>query len=111
MILADDGIYYLQQKLREFAEERNWSKYHTPENLAKSISIEAAELLECYQWSNNADVDKIDEEVADVFIYLLMLVDKLGIDLVTTTLNKIKTNETKYPISKAYNNAKKYTEL
>ena len=100
------------KKLNSFRDERNWSQFHTAENLAKSISIEASELLENYQWGNDhADINNVKEEVADIFSYLLMFCDTLDIDLVEESMKKIKKNEEKYPINKAYGNSKKYNKL
>lgn len=98
------------QKLREFADERDWQQFHTPENLAKSIMIEAAELLEHFQWDGNFDSDEVKKELADVMNYCVMLADKLGIDPVENMAEKIKENELKYPVEKAKGNSKKYTE-
>jgi len=104
-------ILMLTDKIRIFNEERNWSCFHTSENLAKAISIEANELLECFLWEPANDINKIKEEVADIFVYLLMFCDKNDIDLLAATNEKIEINKNKYPIQKAYNNCKKYTEL
>ena len=71
----------LTQAYREFVEERNWGQYHTPENLAKSICIEAAELLECFQWDNNYDKEHVCEELADVLSYCIMLADEIDVDI------------------------------
>lgn len=99
-------------KLIKFRDERNWKQFHTPENLAKSISIEANELLENYQWgSQNADLENIKEEVADIFGYLLLLCESLEIDLIEVTNIKIQKNKEKYPVDKAYGNSKKYSKL
>lgn len=99
-------------KLIRFRDDRNWKQFHSPENLAKSISIEASELLENYQWgSQHANHDNIKEEVSDIFGYLLLLCNELNIDLVEETINKIKKNDEKYPKDKAYGNSKKYTDL
>ena len=99
-------------KLIKFRDERNWKQFHTPENLAKSISIEANELLENYQWGNeNADINNIKEEVADIFSYLLMLCEELDIDLLGVTNKKISSNEKKYPVDKAYGKSDKYNKL
>ena len=107
-----EEIKNILNKLIKFRDERNWKQYHTPENLAKSISIEANELLENYQWgSENADIDNIKEEVADIFGYILLLCEELDIDLISVTNNKIKQNQDKYPIDKAYGNSKKYNKL
>ena len=100
------------KRLNEFREARNWKKFHTPDNLAKSISIEASELLENYQWgSQNANIDNIKDEVADVFIYLLLLCDEFGIDIIDATNKKIDINEKKYPVEKSFGNSKKYNQM
>lgn len=100
------------KKLIDFRDERDWKQFHTPGNLAKSISIEANELLENYQWGDqNADIDNIKEEVADIFGYLLLFCNELDIDIIKETMNKIKKNGEKYPKEKAYGNSKKYTHL
>jgi NTP pyrophosphatase (non-canonical NTP hydrolase) len=102
----------LLDKLIQFRDERNWKQFHTPENLAKSISIEANELLENYQWgSENADLENIKEEVADIFGYLLLLCKELKIDLLEETHKKIEKNAKKYPIDKAYGLSNKYSKL
>lgn len=100
------------KKLLSFREERNWQQFHTPENLAKSISIEAGELLECFQWSSdNIDSKKIEEELADVIIYCLYLAEHYNLDVKEIISNKIAKNAEKYTIAKSKNNAKKYTEF
>jgi NTP pyrophosphatase (non-canonical NTP hydrolase) len=99
-------------KLIKFRDERNWKQFHTPENLAKSISIEANELLENYQWgSENADIENIKEEVADIFGYLLLLCEELNVDLITESYKKINKNTMKYPVNKAYGKSVKYNKL
>ncbi|MEC9484824.1 MAG: nucleotide pyrophosphohydrolase [Candidatus Izemoplasma sp.] len=105
-------INELLQKLKQFREERDWKQFHTPENLTKSIVIEATELLENYQWGNeHADIDNVKDEVADIFGYLLLLCHDLDIDLIKETHRKIEDNKKKYPVSKAYGSSKKYTKL
>lgn len=102
----------LKERIRKFNSDRDWAQFHTPENLAKSINIEASELLECFQWlSDNYNLEDVKDEMADVFVYLLDLADKLNVDLVDITNKKMDKNETKYPIDKAKGNAKKYTEF
>ena len=99
-------------KLVKFRDDRDWKQFHTPENLAKSIVIEASELLENFQWgSQNADIENIKEEVADVFGYLLLLCQELDIDILEATNNKIKLNNEKYPVRKSFGNSKKYNKL
>ena len=97
--------------IRAFIKERDWDQFHSPVNLAKSISIEAAELLECYQWSDDADVEKVKDELADIMIYALQLTDKYGLDIETVIIEKMRKNALKYEVSKAKGNSKKYTEL
>jgi len=114
-----DGLQSLQSALREFSRERNWEQFHSPKNLASALSVEAAELLEHFQWlredqSRTLDSDKtalVAQEMADVFIYLLQLSDKLGVDLLESTRKKIQVNATKYPVARSKGSMKKYTEL
>lgn len=99
------------EEIRRFSEERDWDQFHSPENLAKSIAIEAGELLECFQWSNEYDKEKVIEELADVMNYCVQMADKLDVDIEEIMLDKIKKNAKKYPVNKAKGSAKKYTEL
>ncbi len=99
-------------KLKKFRAERDWNKFHTPENIAKSVAIEAAELLENFQWEHvEPDIENVKEEIADVVGYCLLLCDHYGFDLQKILEEKIEKNKEKYPVSKAYGNAKKYTDL
>jgi dCTP diphosphatase len=97
--------------LREFNRERDWEQFHTPENLAKSISIEAAELLECFQWSAKAEPAKVQEELADVLIYAYLLAEKMGLDPNKIALDKLEVSRQKYPVDKARGRSTKYDEL
>ena len=100
------------KRLRKFAKDRDWEKFHTPDNLAKSIAIEASELLENFQWEDRTpEKDNIKDELADIMSYCLMMVDHYGFDLETILNEKIDKNEKKYPVGKAYGNAKKYDKL
>ena len=101
----------IKNMLREFNKERDWVQFHSPVNLAKSVAIEAGELLECFQWSDRYDKDKLSDEVADVMLYCLMLCDAAGLDPVEVMRNKIEKNKAKYPVDKARGSSKKYTEL
>lgn len=109
----------IKQRLREFAEARDWDQFHSPKNLASAISVEAAELLEIFQWlteekSRTLDADtkmKIEQEIADVFLYLVRLADKLDIDVLAVAARKIDMNEANYPVKLSKGNAKKYTEF
>ena len=98
-------------RIRRFTEDRDWGQFHTPANLAKSIAIEAGELLECYQWSDEADIDKVQEELADVLVYCQDLLDCLGLDADEIIMAKMARNEEKYPVEKARGNAVKYDKL
>jgi NTP pyrophosphatase (non-canonical NTP hydrolase) len=97
--------------LRAFVAERDWGKFHTPENLAKSISIEAAELLELFQWDNNVDLDDVRDELADVLTYCLLLANTYGLDPNELILTKLEKTKAKYPIEKALGKSEKYDRL
>lgn len=100
------------ERIRKFTEDRDWDQFHSPENLAKSIVIEAAELLECFQWNETEyDLQHIKEELADVLVYSQNLLDKLELDADEIVNMKMEQNEAKYPVDKAKGNAVKYTEL
>lgn len=101
----------LKKELISFRNERDWNKFHTPENLAKSISIESAELLEHFQWDDDYDVEEVSEELADVLIYSFFMADALNLDVEEIMLDKLSKNAIKYPIDKSKGNAKKYTEF
>lgn len=107
MIFMDE----IKSKIIKFQKERDWKKFHTPENLAKSISIESAELLEHFQWNNEFKIEEVAEELADVFIYCFFMADTLNLDIKKIILNKMELNAKKYPVNKSKGNAKKYTEL
>ena len=98
-------------RIRRFTEERDWDQFHSPANLAKSISIEANELLECYQWSDDADIEHVKEELADVIVYCQNMLDKLGLDVDEIVNSKMAKNEAKYPVEKARGSAAKYDQL
>ena len=100
------------ERIRKFTEDRDWDQFHSPANLAKSIVIEAAELLECFQWNETEyDLQHIKEEMADVLVYSQNLLDKLELDADEIVNMKMEQNEAKYPVDKAKGNAVKYTEL
>lgn len=99
-------------RIRKFTEDRDWDQFHTPSNLAKSISIEANELLECFQWSDtDYDLEHVKEELADVIVYCQNLLDKLGLDVDEIVNAKMGKNEAKYPVEKAKGSAAKYDQL
>lgn len=100
----------------KFRDDRNWKQFHNPKDLAISISLEAAELLEVFQWSAEdvkceKKIDKIKEELADVVNYCILMADVCGLDLDEIVLEKVKRNNEKYPVAKAYGSKEKYTEL
>ena len=100
------------ERIRRFTEDRDWDQFHSPENLAKSIVIEAAELLECFQWDNEKfDEQHVKEELADVMVYCQNLLDKLGFDADEIVNEKMSRNEAKYPVEKAKGVATKYDKL
>ena len=99
-------------RIRKFSEDRDWDQFHSPANLAKSIVIEAAELLECFQWSDEGyDLQHIKEELADVMVYSQNLLDKLGLDADEIINEKMTQNERKYPVEKAKGKSNKYDQL
>jgi dCTP diphosphatase len=115
----DNGLAQLRDVLRQFAKERDWDQFHSPKNLASALSVEAAELLERFQWltedeSRNlppAELARVREEIADVLIYLVRLADKLDVNLLEAARDKMKLNAAKYPADKARGSARKYSEL
>ena len=99
------------ERIRKFTEDRDWDQFHSPANLAKSIVIEAAELLECFQWSDEEyDLQHVKEELADVMVYSQNLLDKLGLDADEIINMKMTQNEKKYPVDKAKGKSSKYTQ-
>jgi dCTP diphosphatase len=115
--VTTDSLEGLKRALREFAAERDWDQFHSPKNLACALSVEAAELLEHFQWSPDhqalpADqLEAISHEIADVLLYLTRLADKLGIDPVGAANAKLVLNAQKYPVDLSRGSSKKYTEL
>jgi NTP pyrophosphatase (non-canonical NTP hydrolase) len=99
------------QEIKQFNEERDWDQFHSPENLAKSISIEAGELLECFQWNNNYDKDEVCEELADVLTYCIQMAMKLDVDPEEIILKKLDKTRKKYPVDKAKGVSTKYNKL
>lgn len=118
---APQDIAELAVRLRKIARDRDWDQFHNPKNLAISVAVEAAELLEVFQWLTAEDAAmlltdakdrvRLEEEVADVFIYLVRLADIAQIDLLSAAAMKLEKNEQKYPVEKAHGSAKKYTNL
>ncbi|MCI3953808.1 MAG: hypothetical protein K0R53_3308 [Burkholderiales bacterium] len=115
----DATLESLTQALRRFAEERDWAQFHSPKNLAAALTVEAAELLEHFQWlteeqSRNLPADKraaVSHEIADVLLYLLQIADKLQIDVVAAAREKLALNAAKYPVALVRGTSAKYSEL
>src|SRR4249920_3289586 len=106
-----DEIQVLLRRLREFAEERDWDQFHSPKNLASALAVEAAELLERFQWLTEDQSRRLPpEEMANVLNYLVRLADKLDVNLLEAARDKIKLNALKYPVEKARGSVKKYSE-
>ncbi len=101
----------LTKKIIKFNEAREWNQFHSPENLAKSISIEAGELLECFQWNNEYDLDEVKSELADIINYCLLMANKLGVDPKQIVLDKMEETGRKYPIEKSKGKSTKYNRL
>ncbi|MCI4624768.1 MAG: macro domain-containing protein [Candidatus Magnetoovum sp. WYHC-5] len=112
------NIDELKEKLRSFSHERNWDKYHSPKNLAIALLVEAAELVELFQWSSEEQsyqptddvIESLKDEMADVFIYLLNIADKFNVNIIEAAFNKIEKNEKKYPVDLVKGSALKYTK-
>ena len=101
-----------KERIDKFNKDRDWDKFHTPVNLAKSIAIEASELLECFQWSDtNYNLEEVQEELADVMNYCIQMSQVLNIDIIEVINNKMNKNEKKYPIEKAKGVSTKYDKL
>jgi dCTP diphosphatase len=117
--MSSEDLTFLTQRLREFADARDWEQFHSPKNLVMALSVEVAEIVEHFQWlseeqSRNLPHKKLVEvetELADTLLYLVRLADKLDIDLLGAAKRKIEINEEKYPVDKARGHARKYTEL
>ena len=111
-------IEKLQQRLQEFADQRDWNQFHSPKNLAMALMVEAAELAEHFQWLTQQEsyeledekLEKVGEELADIFVYLVRLADRLGVDLPAAVDRKITLNEQKYPAERVRGSARKYNE-
>ena len=106
-------IKEITNKLIQFRNERDWEQFHNPKDLALAISIESAELLELFLWkkAEDANTDKVKEELADIFSFAFLLAEKYGFDVKDIVLEKVKVNGVKYPVDKAKGTSKKYNEL
>lgn len=100
------------KRIRNFTTDRDWDKFHTPANLAKTIAIESSELLECFQWSDTEyNLEHVKEELADVIVNCQNLADKLNLNVDDIINEKMEQNEKKYPVDKVKGKAKKYNEI
>ena len=107
-----DSLEELKQKIDQFNKERDWDKFHSPSNLAKSIVIEAGELMECFQWSDDDyNIEDVKEELADVMNYCIQLASKLNLDIKEIVENKLALTEKKYPVDKAKGVSTKYDKF
>lgn len=113
------NLELIKSRLKKFAEERDWEKFHTPKNITMALSVEVAELVEIFQWSNSGGLDEVEDpeikaqierEIADIFNYLIKLTDMLDIDIEKASLNKIEENDVKYPVDRFKGIAKKYNK-
>jgi dCTP diphosphatase len=119
MKLHTDPLRELREALREFAAARDWDQFHSPKNLAMALSVEAAELLEHFQWLSEEgskklgekQLEEVAEEMADILLYLVRLADKLDVNILHAAERKLQLNAQKYPADRARGNIKKYTEL
>ncbi|GGG65959.1 nucleotide pyrophosphohydrolase [Sinomonas atrocyanea] len=109
--MSQDRLERLLRELREFVRERDWQQFHSPENLAKSVSIEAGELLGCYQWGPPEDSSRVQEELADVLTYCLLLADRLGLDPLDVVLEKLEVTRAKYPVELSRGRSTKHDQL
>ncbi len=115
----EDSIREMTRLAVQFRDERNWSQFHNPKDLAISVSLESAEILEHFQWKSESEIDSFDEtwkvsvghELADVLIYLVLLADRLKIDLVDCFEKKMSINASRYPVHKSYGTSAKYDKL
>ena len=101
----------VRDEIAVFVAERDWAQFHSPENLAKSIAIEAGELLECFQWNADANDDRVREELADVLTYCLLLAERIGADPEQIILDKLAATREKYPVDRARGRSTKYDAL
>lgn len=106
-----DRIDQLYNTILAFREERDWKKFHTPENLAKSIVIESAELLENFQWGDEVDKDEVCDELADILIYAFLMAEAIGVDVDDIMLRKIEKNRKRFPVSHVKGNSGKNTRV
>jgi len=115
----EKDLKILQEEIARFRDERDWKKYHDPKNLAMALAVETAELMEIFQWVSNTDSfkealryrRKVEEEMADILLYLLSLADVLQINLLDVAFEKLKKNKEKYPVAKCKGSYRKYTDL
>lgn len=107
-----DSLEELTKEIKDFVDQRDWNQFHTPANLAKSISIEANELLECFQWDEvNFNMENVKEELADVINYCIQMATVLNLDIKDIVLTKLKKNALKYPVNKCKGKSTKYNKL
>ena len=116
--MTKESLLNIQEQLRRFAQDRDWNQFHSPKNLSMALSVEVSEILEHFQWLTEQQsqelspevLGKVEFELADAFIYILRLADKLEVDLIDAVAKKIAINESKYPAERVQGSAKKYTD-
>jgi len=116
--MGNKELSNIQVQLRQFAAKRDWDKFHSPKNLSMALSVEASEIVEHFQWLTEKqshelsplELESVELELADAFIYMIRLADKLNVDLIAAATKKMSINETKYPVDRVHGSAKKYTE-
>ena len=107
-----DRLQEFEERIRKFNKDRDWDQFHSPVNMAKSISIEAAELLECFQWSDsNFNIEDVKDELADIMNYCIQMSQVLGVDIIEILNNKLDKTEKKYPVEKSKGISTKYTKF
>ena len=116
--MSKEAISEIQEQIRRFAEDRDWDQFHSPKNLSMALSVEVSEIVEHFQWLTEqqskelspAELEAVELELADAFIYMVALADKLNLDLIAAAAKKIAINEHKYPAKQVHGSAKKYTD-
>lgn len=111
VVMCEDRMDHLLDALRRLVRDRDWQQFHSPENLAKSVSIEAGELLECFQWGPPEDAASVREELADVLTYCFLLADRLGLDPDAIVLEKLEITRAKYPVELSRGRSTKHDKL
>ena len=105
------NIMEIKNKVSSFVRDRDWEQFHNPKDLTMALSVEASELMDLYLWDRDPDIERVKEEMADVFIYLLELSSRTGIDLTDAVFEKLQKNDARYPVDKCRGRSEKYDRL